>query len=82
MTSERIFPDRVTAGAALGLELQRRRLKPPLLVLGLPRGGVPVAYEVAQVLKAPLDVMLVRKIGMRMVRARDRRHRLGKHRGA
>ena len=64
MTSERIFPDRVTAGAALGLELQRRRLKPPLLVLGLPRGGVPVAYEVAQVLKAPLDVMLVRKIGM------------------
>ena len=64
MTSERIFPDRVTAGAALGRELQRRRLKPPLLVLGLPRGGVPVAYEVAQVLKAPLDVMLVRKIGM------------------
>jgi len=64
MTSERIFPDRASAGAALGRELQRRRLRPPLLVLGLPRGGVPVAYEVAQVLKAPLDVMLVRKIGM------------------
>jgi putative phosphoribosyl transferase len=64
MSSDRIFPDRATAGAALGRELQRRWLKPPLLVLGLPRGGVPVAYEVAQVLKAPLDVMLVRKIGM------------------
>jgi len=64
MTSERIFADRATAGVALGRELQRRLLRPPLLVLGLPRGGVPVAYEVAQMLKAPLDVMLVRKIGM------------------
>ena len=64
MTSDRVFPDRATAGVALGCELQRRSLKPPLLVLGLPRGGVPVAYEVAQILKAPVDVMLVRKIGM------------------
>jgi len=64
MTSERIFADRATAGVVLGRELQRRLLRPPLLVLGLPRGGVPVAYEVAQVLKAPLDVMLVRKVGM------------------
>lgn len=64
MTSERIFPDRASAGVALGRELQRRLLRPPLLVLGLPRGGVPVACEVAQMLKAPLDVMLVRKIGM------------------
>jgi putative phosphoribosyl transferase len=64
MTSDRIFADRATAGVALGRELQRRLLRPPLLVLGLPRGGVPVAYEVAQMLKAPLDVMLVRKIGM------------------
>ncbi len=64
MSSEGIFPDRTIAGIALGRELQRQRLKPPLLVLGLPRGGVPVAYEVAQILKAPLDVMLVRKIGM------------------
>src|SRR3974390_2849709 len=64
MTSEQIFSDRAAAGAALGRELQRRLLRPPLLVLGLPRGGVPVAFEVAQMLKAPLDVMLVRKIGM------------------
>lgn len=64
MDSDRIFTDRAAAGVALGRELRRRLLKPPLLVLGLPRGGVPVAYEVAQMLKAPLDVMLVRKIGM------------------
>jgi len=64
MNSERIFPDRTAAGVELGRELQRRLLRPPLLVLGLPRGGVPVAFEVAQMLKAPLDVMLVRKIGM------------------
>lgn len=60
----RIFPDRAAAGAALAQELARRALRPPVLVLGLPRGGVPVAYEVARVLRAPLDVMLVRKIGM------------------
>jgi putative phosphoribosyl transferase len=60
----RVFADRPAAGVALAHELQRRILQPPLLVLGLPRGGVPVAYEVARVLNAPLDVMLVRKIGM------------------
>jgi putative phosphoribosyl transferase len=64
MSSDRIFPDRAAAGAALGRELKRRQFKAPLIVLGLPRGGVPVADEVAQLLKAPLDVMLVRKIGM------------------
>ena len=60
----RIFVDRAAAGVALARELQRWALRPPLLVLGLPRGGVPVAYEVARTLRAPLDVMLVRKIGM------------------
>ncbi|MBW4051770.1 MAG: phosphoribosyltransferase [Proteobacteria bacterium] len=60
----RIFADRMAAGIALGRELQRRLLPAPLIVLGLPRGGVPVAYEVARILEAPLDVMLVRKIGL------------------
>jgi putative phosphoribosyl transferase len=60
----RTFPDRAAAGAALARELAGRTLAKPLLVLALPRGGVPVAHEVARVLNAPLDVMLVRKVGM------------------
>lgn len=60
----RIFKDRSTAGVELARELKRRLLQPPILVLGLARGGVPVAFEVASMLDAPLDVMLVRKIGM------------------
>lgn len=60
----RIFEDRRAAGVLLGRALQRRSLKPPLLVLGLPRGGVPVAHEVALLLGAPLDVLPVRKVGM------------------
>lgn len=59
-----VFENRAAAGIALARELQGRSPRPPVLVLGLPRGGVTVAYEVAQVLNAPLDVMLVRKIGM------------------
>jgi putative phosphoribosyl transferase len=59
-----MFADRTAAGMELGRELQRRSLRPPVLVLGLPRGGVPVAYEVARALGAPLDVLIVRKIGM------------------
>lgn len=58
------FPDRATAGRELARALAERHLQGPLLVLGLPRGGVPVAYEVARALKAPLDVMVVRKVGM------------------
>jgi putative phosphoribosyl transferase len=60
----RIFTDRAAAGIALGQELQVRLLPQPMIVLGLPRGGVAVAYEVARMLEAPLDVMLVRKIGL------------------
>ncbi len=59
-----VFADRAAAGAALAQEMQRRKLPPPLLILALPRGGVPVAHEIARILVAPLDVMLVRKVGM------------------
>lgn len=58
------FPDRTAAGRELGAALARRSYAAPPLVLGLPRGGVPVAWEVARALRAPLDVMIVRKVGM------------------
>ncbi|HEU5103824.1 MAG TPA: phosphoribosyltransferase [Roseiflexaceae bacterium] len=58
------FHNRADAGQALATMLMRYANRPDVLVLALPRGGVPVAYEVAQALKAPLDVMLVRKLGM------------------
>jgi len=60
----RVFADRAAAGAALARELQQHQLPPPVLLLALPRGGVPVAHEIARVLGTPLDVMLVRKVGM------------------
>ncbi len=60
----RIFVDRAAAGVALARELQRWHLQPPVIVLALPRGGLPTAYEVARALKVPLDVLLVRKVGM------------------
>ncbi len=62
--SPRPFDDRRAAGRQLASAVGRLRLRPPLVVLGLPRGGVPVAFEVARALRAPLDVMLVRKVGM------------------
>lgn len=55
------FRDRRQAGHALARELQRRNFERPV-VLALPRGGVPVALEVARRLSAPLDLLLVRKI--------------------
>jgi len=58
------FADRTEAGIELALRVSRVRLRTPLIVLALPRGGVPVAYEVSQALHAPLDVLVVRKIGM------------------
>jgi putative phosphoribosyl transferase len=62
MTLRKLFQDRVDAGRKLG-ELLRPYASSNPIVLGLPRGGVPVAYEVARELEAPLDVCIVRKIG-------------------
>src|SRR5262245_60487723 len=59
-----IFPDRRGAGRFLAKTLKRYAGSPDVLVLALPRGGVPVAYEVAKALRAPLDVFLVRKLGV------------------
>ncbi len=56
------FRDRVDAGRKLALALRGHRREAPI-VLGLPRGGVPVASEVARALAAPLDVWVVRKVG-------------------
>lgn len=57
------FRDREQAGQRLAERLSQYRSEQPL-VLGLPRGGVPVAYEVARALGAPLDVLVVRKLGV------------------
>ena len=57
------FLDRRDAGRRLAEDLTRYANKPNVLVFGLPRGGVPVAYEVAKALHAPLDVFIVRKLG-------------------
>jgi putative phosphoribosyl transferase len=62
-----IFRNRKQAGEFLAEEVARRAFPDPI-VLGLPRGGVPVAAEVAAKLKAPLDIILVRKIGAPMQR--------------
>ena len=58
------FRDRVEAGRRLAAALERYAGRPKLLVLALPRGGVPVGYQVARALDAPLDIMLVRKLGV------------------
>lgn len=58
-----IFRDRIEAGQLLSEKLMRYRNQPDVIVLGLPRGGVPVAFEVARALHAPLDVFVVRKLG-------------------
>ena len=62
-TATRTFRDRREAGRALAEELASYRDRDGVLVLGLARGGVPVAWEVAAALHAPLDVFLVRKLG-------------------
>jgi putative phosphoribosyl transferase len=58
------FTDRYDAGRRLATALAPYAGRPNLLVLALPRGGVPVGFEVARALHAPLDVMLVRKLGV------------------
>jgi putative phosphoribosyl transferase len=60
----RPYRDRTEAGRHLVRKLSHYAGRPDVLVLALPRGGVPVAYEVARALDAPLDVFLVRKLGV------------------
>jgi predicted phosphoribosyltransferase len=59
-----LFRNRTEAGRQLAQKLTRYADRPDVIVLALPRGGVPVAYEVARALHAPLDVFLVRKLGL------------------
>lgn len=59
-----VFKDRREAGRVLANRLTAYAGRPDVLVLALPRGGVPVAFEVAEALDAPLDVFLVRKLGL------------------
>jgi predicted phosphoribosyltransferase len=59
-----LFRDRRDAGRFLAGKLMKYAGHPDVVVLALPRGGVPVAFEVAQALGAPLDVFLVRKLGL------------------
>jgi putative phosphoribosyl transferase len=63
MSQNKRFHDRHDAGRQLARALDRYTQHDNIVVLGLPRGGVPVAYEVARALDAPLDVFLVRKLG-------------------
>lgn len=59
-----MFADRRAAGVTLARSLRAYAKRPGVIVLALPRGGVPVAYEIARALAAPLDVLLVRKLGV------------------
>src|SRR5215471_16881855 len=59
-----LFRDRREAGRALAGKLRGHANRPGRVVLALPRGGVPVAFEVARELHAPLDVFVVRKLGL------------------
>lgn len=59
-----LFNDRRHAGQVLAQRLSHYRNADGVLVLALPRGGVPVAFEVAQALDAPMDVFIVRKLGV------------------
>jgi predicted phosphoribosyltransferase len=63
-TSPKTFVDRREAGRALAQQLAAYSGRDDVLVFGLARGGVPVAWEIAAALRAPLDVFLVRKLGV------------------
>ena len=58
------FRDRRDAGQKLASRLAAYADRPDVLVLALPRGGVPVGYEISRALHAPLDVFVVRKLGL------------------
>lgn len=58
------FHDRCEAGKLLAAKLQEYAGQPDVIVLALPRGGVPVGYEISRSLRVPLDVLLVRKLGV------------------
>src|SRR5438093_13655454 len=60
----RPFDNRREAGRQLAAKLGAHRGRQDVVVLALPRGGVPVAFEVAEALDAPLDIFVVRKLGM------------------
>ncbi|MGH7579896.1 MAG: phosphoribosyltransferase [Gemmatimonadales bacterium] len=63
-TSSPVYLDRAEAGEVLAGALAAYANRPDVILLALPRGGVPVAYQVARALRAPLDVFLVRKLGV------------------
>ena len=58
------FPNRSEAGRALAAELSHYADRPDVVVLALPRGGVPIGFEITRTLHAPLDIFLVRKLGV------------------
>ena len=58
------YRNRTDAGRRLAAELHEYAGRPDVIVLALPRGGVPVAFEVARALRAPLDIFVVRKLGL------------------
>lgn len=64
MTPDRVFEDREDAGRQLAARLSHYAGRKDVVVLALPRGGVPVGYEVARALDAPFDLLMVRKLGL------------------